>query len=66
MRRLGYNKMNVAVQFTLALYCILSMYLYGYRAIKLRAFTSPHVHYELENGIYWCGFMKLGMQCYIG
>lgn len=24
------------------------MYVHGYRARKLRAFTSPHVHYELE------------------
>lgn len=24
------------------------MYVHGYRANKLGAFTSPHVHYELE------------------
>lgn len=60
MRHLDYNKMNVAVQFTLALYYVLSMYVNGYRAKKLRAFTSPH---ELEkwNLLVWIHEVKNAM-----
>lgn len=55
--------MNVAVQLTLALYCLLSMCVHGYRASKLRAFTSPHVHHELEkwNLLVWIHEVKNAM-----